>query len=117
MNKQYVEKLKELICELKDTLNVAHAAITCPADFLDASVVARKQVEHALEILDPWMTILWENEKSVALWTCIKCGAVVKEASWHCNPYAAEIDDKEIEWGWWCEDCYQDCADDIEGEK
>ena len=78
-------------------------------------------LNHALEIVTSVKRQIKEGDKDVApkkgtkspsLRKCIKCGNV-KEVSWHCNPYAAEIDDETKEVGWWCADCYEDCADDI----
>ena len=62
MNKQSLDELKDMICKMKATLNVAYAALTGPECFVDAQAVAKEQVKYALDALEPWMTILWENK-------------------------------------------------------
>ena len=78
-------------------------------------------LDHALKIVSWVKSDIQAAQKTVAPKKgtkspshrkCIKCRNV-KKVSWQCNPYAAEIDGEEIEWGWWCEDCYEDRADDI----
>lgn len=73
------------------------------------SVGTQKEIERAKELNIP-IKYLCDVKKDEIV-KCDDCGAVATIIN-EVNPYLEEIDG-EIEYGNWCEDCYQNKCDDI----